>query len=198
MNTMSFRVASLWCALLLAGSASGQSSNLLKNPNSEEDLQFWRVMGNASATDCLGFGKCFSISQDGFIFQDVNVSEDVTGEFAVLIGFTSAEEPNADNKHLARPYLFGYFMNSADLPKAKILANLTGQEMAAKIAAGGDWVKQYGIFKVVPGTLSIRIFLRSGCAKTDPSVICTSQFRRPGIFLFKSEEQARIFEDSYQ
>jgi hypothetical protein len=183
---------------LLAGSASGQSSNLLKNPNGEEDLQSWRVMGNASATDCLGFGKCFAISQDGFIYQDVTVSEAVTGDFAVLIGFTSTEEPNADSKHLARPYLFGYFMNSPDLPKAKILANLTGQEMAAKITAVGDWVKQYGIFKVLPGTLSIRIFLRSGCARTDASAVCASRFRRPGIFLFKSEEEARVFVDSYQ
>src|SRR5262249_32706564 len=120
-----------------------------------------------------------------------------TGEFAVLIGFASVEEPNPDPKHLARPYLFGYFMNSADLPQAKILANLTGQDMAgpAKMGEGG---KQDGIFKNGPGPGSIRIFLRSGCPKTAPAVICSSRFRQPGIFRFSSEDAARVFVDSYQ
>jgi len=193
---MIFRIATFWFLLLLLGSASAQS-NLLKNPNGEEGLQFWRVFGEATVTDCLIVGNCFAIAKDGFIYQDVTASETAAGDFVVLIGFSSIEEPNPDPKHLARPYLFGYFLSSGDLPQAKILANLTGQDMSAP-SRTSEWVKQYGIFKIVPGTVSIRIFLRSGCPKAAPAVICTSRFRRPGIFRFASEEAARAFVESYQ
>jgi hypothetical protein len=194
---MIFRIVTLAFGLLLFGSAAAQPSNLLKNPNGEEGMQFWRVFGEAVVTDCLIVGNCFSISKDGFIYQDVAVSDTATGEFAVLISFAAIDEPNPDPKHLAHPYLFGYFMNSGDLPQAKILANLTGQEMSAP-ARLSEWVKQYGIFKIAPGTVSIRLFLRSGCPKTAASEICSSRFRRPGIFRFRIEDEARVFVDGYQ
>jgi len=201
-NKMTVRTATLWFSLLLVGSASAQSNNLannlLKNPDGEDALQAWRVSGNAEVTNCVGVGNCFSISQDGFIFQDVTVPENVTGEFALLIALASTEEPNADIRHLAHPYLFGYFMSSPNLPQAKILSNLSGQEMAARARSSSDWVKQFGVFKLVPGTLSIRIFLRSGCPKAASTDICTSRFRRPGIFRFQSEAEARTFADNYQ
>src|SRR5262245_39574990 len=139
---MIFPIATLWFWLLAAGSASPQSNNLLKNPNGDEGLQFWRVSGDASVTDCLDAGNCFSISRDGFIFQDVTVAETVTGEFAVLIALASTEEPNADVRHLARPYLSGYFMSAGDLPQARILANLNGQALAARARTTSDWTKQ--------------------------------------------------------
>jgi hypothetical protein len=194
---MIFRIATLAFGLLLHGLASAQPGNLLKNPNGEEGMQGWRVFGEAAVTDCMIVGNCFAISKDGFIYQDVTVSDTATGDFAVLIGLAAIDEPNPDPKHLAHPYLFGYFMSSADLPQAKILANLTGQEMSAP-ARLSEWIKQYGIFKIAPGTVSIRLFLRSGCPKTAASEICTSRFRKPGVFRFRSEAEARVFVDSYQ
>ena len=191
------RIVCLTCLLLVIGSASAQSNNLLKNPNGDEGLQFWRVFGNASVTDCAAGGKCFSIHEDGYILQDMNVSESAAGMFAALIGFASIEETNPEGS-LGRPYLYGYFMSSGELRSATIISSLTGQEMGNHPSANGEWVKQYGVFKLPEKTGRIRLFLRSGCPKTQTSVKCVSRFREPGVFLFGTEDEAKAFVGGYQ
>lgn len=192
---MRLRLALPLCVLLVFGSAAGQSNNLLKNSNGDEGLQSWRVFGNASVSDCPGAGKCFSIFQDAFIFQDIDISESA-GMFAVLISFASIEtNPSGP---LGHPYVHGYFMTSSDLKKTAILANLSGQEMASPPSASAEWVKQHGVFKVPDKTGAIRIFLRSGCPRTASSTGCVSRFRQPGIFLFSSEDEAKAFVNAYQ
>ena len=189
-------IVSLTCLLLAVGSASAQGNNLLKNPNGDDGLQSWRAFGNASVVDC-STGKCFSIHEDGFILQDVSVDESAVGMFAVLIGFASIEEPDSD-RSLGHPYLYGYMMSSGTLRSATIFSYLTGQEMRNHPTASGEWVKQHGIFKVPEKTGRIRIFLRSGCPRTKPSVNCVSRFRGPGVFLFSTEDEAKAFVGSYQ
>lgn len=203
--TMCFPQSSLMACtggliLLLVGAASapGQSNNLLKNSNGNEGLQSWLVSGNGSISDCVGLGKCFSIWQDGFIYQDVDVSEAATGTFAVFISFASIEEPAQDARLLGHPYLYGYFMTAGELRKATVLSRPNGQEMANHPSANGEWVKQYGVFKVPENTGRIRIFLRSGCSKTASSVSCVSHFREPGVFIFPNEDAARAFINTYQ
>jgi len=197
---MMLRIALPLCVLLLVGSASGQSNNLLKNSNGDEGLQSWRVFGNAAVSDCPGVGKCFSIFQDAFIFQDITAPENAVGMFAVLISFASIETNSGgpSGGPLGHPYLHGYFMNSIDLKKAAILANLSGQEMSSPPVANAAWVKQYGVFKVTEQAGAIRIFLRSGCPKTAASAACVSHFRGPGIFLFSTEDEAKAFANAYQ
>jgi len=197
---MMLRIALPLCVLLLVGSASGQTNNLLKNANGDEGLQSWRVFGNATVSDCPGSGKCFSINQDAFIFQDITVSESAAGMFAVLISFASIETNSGgvSGGVLGHPYLHGYFMNSGDPKKAAILANLSGQEMSSPPTANGEWVRQHGVFKVPGQAGAIRIFLRSGCPKTASSATCISHFRAPGIFLFSTEDEAKAFANAYQ
>jgi len=193
---MMLRIALPLFVLFLVGSASAQTNNLLKNSNGGEGLQSWRVFGNAAASDCPGAGKCFSIFQDAFIFQDITVSESAAGMFAVLISFASIETNPVGP--LGHPYLHGYFMNSGDLKTAAVLANLNGQEMASPPTANASWVKQYGVFKLPEQAGAIRIFLRSGCPKTAATAACVSHFRGPGIFLFSTEDEAKAFANAYQ
>ena len=181
--------------LLMAASAFAQSNNLVRNSNGEEGLQFWRVFGNASTIDCTT-GKCFAINQDAFIYQDVDVSDSATGMYALLIGLGSIEQ--SDPKATGRPYLHGYFLTGGELRSATLLANLSGQEMESRPAANGEWVKQSGVFRVPAKTGRIRIFLRSGCGKTEGSTNCVSHFRSAGIFLFATEDEAKAFASNYQ
>lgn len=192
------RMVSLIVVLLGVASASGQSNNLLKNANGNEGLQSWLVNGNGSISECIGLGRCFSIWQDGFVYQDVDVSEATAGTFAVFIGFASIEEPTRDARLLGHPYLYGYFMSAGDLRNATVLSRPNGQEMANHPNVNGEWVKQYGVFKVPDQTGRIRIFMRSGCAKTASSVSCVSHFRAPGVFIFSNEDEARAFISTYQ
>ncbi len=194
---MVVRIVSVLCLLLAVGSASAQSANLLKDPTGAEGLQAWRVFGNASVSDCPGDGKCFSIHQDGYILQDINIPESSVGTFAVLIGFASIEDTNPEGS-LGHPYLYGYMMNPGEPRGGTIFSYLTGQEMANRPSASGEWVKQYGVFKVPDKTGRIRMFLRSGCPKTQTASNCVSRFRGPGVFLFATEEEAKTFIGSYQ
>lgn len=111
------RTGGLIVLLFAVASVSGQSNNLLKNSNGNEDLQSWLISGNGSISDCVGLGKCFSIWQDGFIYQDVDVSEAAAGTFAVFIAFASIEEPTQEARLLGHPYLYGYFMTGGNSVK---------------------------------------------------------------------------------
>lgn len=181
---------------LMIGSVSAQSDNLVKNPTGDEGVQFWRVLGNAAVSECPSLGKCFAMHQDAFLFQDIDVPESTTGMYAVFISLASVER--SDSQSLGHPYTYGYFMTSGELRKATVLANLTGQEMAHRSATNSEWVKQFGIFRIPEATGRIRIFLRGGCGKTEASTNCVSHFRKAGVFLFGSEEAAKVFADSYQ
>ena len=190
------RVLTILCLMLTAGSAFGQSTNLLKNPKGDEALQSWRVFGNASVSDCYASSKCFSIHQNGYILQDMNVPESTVGMFAVLIAFTSIEETT--NRPLGRPYLYGYMMDAGEPRSGTIFAYLHEQNMNSQPRSSGEWVKQYGVFKVPEKTGRIRMFLRSGCAKDQGLSDCVSRFRLPGVFLFSTEDEARVFVSAYQ
>lgn len=179
----------------MAASALAQSNNLLRNSSGDEGLQFWRVFGTASAADCPA-GKCFAINQDAFIYQDVDVSDSAAGMFALLIGVASIEQANP--KTLGRPHLHGYFLTGGELRSATLLANLSGQEMEKPVGANGELVKQSGVFRVPAKTGRIRIFLGSGCGKTESSSNCVSHFRNAGIFLFATEDEAKAFASNYQ
>ena len=181
--------------LLMAASAFAQSNNLVRNSNGEEGLQFWRVFGNASTIDCVT-GKCFAINQDAFIYQDVDVPGSADGMYAVLIGLASIEQANP--KPLGRPHLHGYFLTGGELRSASLLANLSGQEMEKSVGANGEWIKQSGVFRVPSKTGRIRVFLASGCGKTESSTNCVSHFRSAGIFLFATEDEAKAFASTYQ
>lgn len=195
-NAAMTRFAVTLCFLLMMSSASAQSSNLVKNPNGDEGVQFWRVFGNASVSECSSVGKCFSINQDAFVFQDIDVPESTSGMYALFISLSSIEQSNSQK--LGQPYTYGYFMTSGDLRNATVLANLSGQEMANRPTANGVWVKQFGIFRVTERTGRIRTFLRGGCDKTEASNNCVSHFRKAGVFLFGTEEEAKAFIESYQ
>lgn len=197
-SSLMARIGILIVLLFEVASASGQSNNLLKNSNGDEGLKSWLVSGNGSVAECVGLGKCFSIWQDGFIYQDVDVAEAAAGTFAVFIAFASIEEPTQEARLLALPYLYGYFMSGGELRKATVLSRPNGQEMANHPSANGEWVKQYGVFKVPDQTGRIRIFLRSGCSKTASSVSCVSHFREAGVFVFSTEDEARAFINTYQ
>jgi hypothetical protein len=187
----------LWLSSLAAG-ASAQSNNLLKNANLDDGTQFWRFFGNTTVTDCLGTQKCFSLTQEAFVYQDVEVTENIAGTYAVLIAFTSIEEPNVEARRLGHPYLFGDFLNSSEQRDAGINSKLKGRIVATRPKASGEWVRQYGVLRVAEGTRYVRIKLSSGCPYTTSSATCTSFFRRPGIFLFGSEEEANAFVSAYQ
>jgi hypothetical protein len=173
---------------------------LVRNPNGEEGLQAWRVFGNASVSDCSGAGKCFALHQDAFIFQDIDASEGATGMYALFISLASSERgPDQSNqKILGRPHMHGYFMTAGELRNAKLLANLAGQEMESRPEANGEWVKQFGVFRLPEQTGRIRIFLVSGCGKTEASSDCVSHFHKAGVFLFATEADAKAFAATYQ
>jgi hypothetical protein len=190
------RIAVPLLLLLILGSASAQSNNLVRNPNGDNGLQFWRVFGNASAADCLNEGKCFAINQDAFIYQDIDVTDSAKGMYAAFISLAQIEQ--AAPKALGVPSIHGYFLTGGELRKATLLANLSGQEMENRAHGNGEWVKQSGVFRVPEQTGRIRIFLRSGCGKTEASANCVSHFRKSGVFLFGSEEDAKAFAASYQ
>jgi len=64
--------------------------------------------------------------------------------------------------------------------------------------ANGEWVKQYGVFRVPAQTGRIRIFLGSGCGKIESSTTCVSHLRKAGIFLFRHRDEAKGFAANYQ
>jgi hypothetical protein len=61
-----------------------------------------------------------------------------------------------------------------------------------------EWVKAWGIFKVLDGTGAIRYFLNQAERKDLPQNGSAARFDDLGIYLFETEEEASAFVETYK
>ena len=104
---MAMRSLTLILVLLSASTlAFAQPENLIKNSNGDGDGKEWKGYGNAKIERCGGGGNCFVLRDGGYLIQDVDVSDNTVGQYALLIGRARGEGASTTG----RPYLQGRFM----------------------------------------------------------------------------------------
>nr|ACN18081.1 hypothetical protein AKSOIL_0025 [uncultured bacterium BLR5] len=177
--------------------ASGQSRNLLQNPNANLGSEFWRVFGEATVEPATGNNLCFVVRNGGYFLQDVPVSDDAVGQYAVLIGRGASERINHDGAITGLPYLYGYMMEQGPPTGGIVLAYLQGQRMLADTKVKDEWVDMWGVFQVPERTKRIRFFLNQASRRGVPQNGSAARFDNLGLYLFVTKEEAEAFVSQY-
>ena len=75
---------------------NAQPTNLLQNPNADLGTQGWRIYGQATVEKNADNNPCFVVRNGGYFIQDVNLSPDAIGRYALLMARASTERVNPD------------------------------------------------------------------------------------------------------
>ncbi len=193
---MSLRFLLLSASLLATAAVANAQANLLQNPNADKESQFWRGVQNAVVERCATDNPCFVIRNGGSFLQDITVSPDAVGQYAVLVARASTEHVKADGSITGLPYLYGYMMDAGDPRGGNIFEYLQGQELSARRIAENEWRTLWGIFQVPQGTGRIRIFLKQALAKDSPHDGSAARFDDVGVYLFPTKQEAQAFVNS--
>jgi hypothetical protein len=177
--------------------ANAQPRNLLQNPDGGHGTQGWLTFGQATVENVDG-NPGFVVRNGGYFIQDVNLSADAIGQYAVLIGRGSTERVNADGSITGQPYLHGYMMEPGQGTTGNVFAYLQGQKMSLLNMAKDEWMTLWGIFQVPPQTGRIRFFLNQAERKGVPQNGSAARFDDVGLYLFRTKEKAQSFVDSHQ
>jgi len=188
----------LACAALLAFIAvTNAQSNLLQNPNADLQSQSWQPFGETTVEPCTNNGPCFVVRNQGYFLQDVKIPADAVGQYVLFIARASSERVNPDGAITGLPYLYGYMMAAADGPNDRILEYLQGQNMGLMNMKKDEWVTLWGIFQVPQGTGRIRFFLNQAEGKGIPQDGSAARFDDVGLYLFRTQQDARNFVNSH-
>lgn len=184
---------------LVAGAivGNGQVRNLLQNPNADGGPEFWRAFGDAKVEAAIGTNLCFVVRNGGYFIQDVPLPDDVTGQYALLIGRGASERINEDRAITGLPYLYGYMMEQGPANGGRILAYLQGQMMLARTTTRDEWVDMWGIFQIPEGAKRIRFFLNQAERRGVPHNGSAARFDNLGLYVFATEKDALAFANQY-
>lgn len=170
--------------------------NLLLNSDAAESASHWKAHGDAEVR-VLDGEAVFIVRNGGYFFQDVKLSSDSEGKFALLIGKASAQRINPSGSITDLPYIYGYMMYDYKRSGGRINTYLQEQRMLLQAKSPDQWSKVYGVFKVAPGTEAIRFFLKQASRRGDPHDGSEARFDDLGLYLFDSERDALSFAERY-
>lgn len=182
--------------ILLAGSQSVGSRNLLINPGAEEDTAGWTLSpSDASIEACGGRNRCFVVHDRGRWIQEVALPPGPGGQVVVLIGFAQADRTERAAGITDRPYLYGQ-VRSADGSLLKVLQR-GGRDLHTADSSSA-WQLLYAIHDLPPGADHV-LFQLALAARIDiPSTRAAGRFDDVGLFVFASRPDAEAFVRSYQ
>lgn len=194
-STLMFRLLMILSVFVSAASIhQAQSRNLLENPNADQGMKLWRASGEATVEVCAGNDPCFVVRNGGYFFQDVLLTDDAVGQYAVLIGRGTSERINANGAITGLPYLYGYMMGENG---DSVLAYLQDPQMLAKPRMREEWVDMWGIFRVPERTKRIHFFLNQGLRNGVPHNGSAARFDNLGLYIFTAKEDAEAFVRQY-
>jgi hypothetical protein len=181
-------------ALIATATLVNAQSNLLQNPNADLQSQSWRVFGQATTESCATDNPCFVLRNGGYFIQDVNISSDAVGRYALLVARASTERVLADSGSITGlPSLYGYMMEAGEPRGGRVLAYLQGQNMSPLNVPKNEWVTLWGIFQVPDGTGRIRVFLNQALANGTPHNGSATRFDDVGVYFFPTKQDAQSF-----
>ncbi len=182
----------IFSLLILAGVSLAQK-NLLLSPDADSLGKAWVSTGEAQVEDFDG-RRVFVVRNQGSFFQDIPLTLEETGKFALFIGRGSSERINDAPTITGLPYLYGYMLSSKDA----IIEPIQGHRMLATPRAKDEWRAMFGVFRIPEGTVSIRFFLNQAEGKGFPQNGSAARFDNLGLFLFPTEKEASDFVQAYR
>jgi hypothetical protein len=178
---------------------NAESLNVLNGPNADADLEYWITAGNTVVEEVDG-DPCFVIRDGGYFTQEIVLSDNTDGQFAVLTGLVSSKRSNTNGTITGMPYIYGYMMEAEDLDSGAttpIHSFLQVLDYRYDIKSESDWLSISGIFPVPEDTGRIMVFLKQAKQRGIAYNNSESRFDNLGVYLFSSAEEAKAFVDEY-
>ena len=189
----------LSCFLLSTAVVNAESLNVLNGSNADAGLDYWVTAGNTVIEEVDG-DPCFVIRNGGYFAQEIVLSDNAAGQFAVLTGLVSSKRTNTNGTITGMPYIYGYMMeaenqnNGATGPIHTFLQVVDNRD---NVTSDSDWLPIWGIFPVPEDTGRIMVFLKQAKQRGIAFNDSESRFDDLGVYLFSSAEEARAFVDDY-
>jgi len=187
------------CTLLLPQYVHAGSPNILNGPNADSDTGYWVAAGNSDIEEVDG-DPCFVIRDGGYFAQEIALSRETAGQFAVLAGFVSSKRMVADATITGLPYIYGYMMKAEDMNNgtaSPIRSFLQVVDDRSHMTAQSDWLPIWGIFQVPEDTGRIMVFLKQAKQRGVSYNNSEARFDDLGVYLFSSAEEALAFVDEH-
>lgn len=194
----SFKITAFFLSILFFISSTGHSqTNLLQDSLGLAGTKYWKYSGEA-ALELTGSGKSvFAVRNKGSIWQEFVLPKDSAGKYVLLISRCSSERVEPNGIITGLPYLYGYMLNRGQQTRGSIDEYLQGQNMRCRPTTENEWVYQWGVFKVPPTTVKIRLYLDQAERSGVPQNGSIARFDDVGAFLFESESEAFRFITDY-
>jgi hypothetical protein len=165
--------------------------NLLQDPDARGGGTAWKFSGDAGV-ERTGSGSCFVVRNSGSITQDVVLPQNPTGKYLLIFGWLSSERINPDAANTGLPAFSGYLM----APRGgEINVYLQGQQLRCSATKPNTRAPAFGVFQVVPNSGRVRLFLGQSQNARVPQNGSAARFEDPGLYLFDTEEEAKIYLD---
>jgi dipeptidyl aminopeptidase/acylaminoacyl peptidase len=168
--------------------------NLVRNPSANRQLGEWRTDGEAGVERSEEGDPYFAIRYGGMLFQDVPLAGS-GGRTVLLVALAASERVDEDGDQTGLPYLSGEMASEVD--DRDITAHLSARTLMHAVKTPGEWGTVWGVFRVPPGTGSLRLFLGQADGGK-PQTGSAAWFDDVGVFLFDSDEEARAFVPLYE
>lgn len=192
-------IISLSFFLLLYTLVNAQSINMLNGPYAEENTDQWIAFGDALIEKVNG-NPCFTIRDGGYFIQDITLTDNDVGKYALLVGIVSSDHIDSDGKITGLPYLYAYMMNKGNLENIddiNINEYLLVTDMLYTPFDENEWIVIWDIFSVPKDTGTIRLFLKQAEQQGAPHNGSRALFDDLGIYLFTSFNDAEAFVNEY-
>ena len=170
------------------------TGNLLVNGDARRGIEGWTPRGIATVETFLGVPS-FTIRNRGAFSQEIMLTDDAAGSFAVLLARGQSDRINTDGSITGLPYLYA---TVATEDRVRFLAHWQGPTMVARPPDSTQWVPMSGVFQVPPGARFIYVQLNQAERKGSPQDGSAARFADVQFHLFATEAEAKAFAQQHQ
>ena len=189
----------LSCFCLSSVSVHAQPFNWLNNPYADAGTNGWISAGDA-AVEVINGNPAFVIRNGGHLSQEIQLSEDMSGKFMLIIGLAWSERSNANRNITGLPYFYAYEMEAIqadDHDELYINRYLKVNDMLHTASDIYQWVVIWEIFQISESTNTIDLFLMQAERMGVPQNGSAARFDDLGVYFFNSIDEAETFVNAY-
>lgn len=165
----------------------GAYKNLLNGVN-------WTANGETSIEQAKD-RAVYAVRNKGSFSQNTELPANSGGKFVLFIGRCSSER--VDPKGITGlPYLYG-FLTTRDAGGHEASQPLQGHSMSCDPGETDRWATNWGIFQLPSNSVTVRVDMNQAERLGLPQNGSAARFADVGMYLFKSESEAREFVLAY-
>jgi hypothetical protein len=189
----------LSCLCFSSTLVNAQANNLLNNSYADDRTDHWTADGEATI-EVINGNPAFVVRNGGHFSQEITLSDDLSGEFMLIIGMVLSERSNSNRNITGLPYFYAYELEEIqtnDYSELFINKYLKVTDMLYSARDIYEWVLIWDIFQISESTNTIELFLMQAERMGVPHNGSAARFDDLGVYFFSSVDEAESFVNAY-